>query len=51
VKDLFASAEAEKHASGLSGIGDVGSTLRHADTTATSELAFGRFVENSLKLS
>nr|BAD25208.1 putative SNF2 domain-containing protein [Oryza sativa Japonica Group] len=43
VKDLFASAEAEKHASGLSGIGDVGSTLRHADTTATSELAFGSF--------
>ncbi|XP_006646908.1 TATA-binding protein-associated factor BTAF1 isoform X1 [Oryza brachyantha] len=43
VKDLFAYAEAEKHASGLSGgIGDVGSVLRRTDTT-TSELAFGSF--------
>ncbi|KAM0844017.1 hypothetical protein ACQ4PT_057332 [Festuca glaucescens] len=44
VKDLFASVEAEKHASGLSDeTGDVGSALPPPDTAATSELAFGSF--------
>ncbi|KAG8086577.1 hypothetical protein GUJ93_ZPchr0010g10708 [Zizania palustris] len=44
LKELFASVEAEKHASGLTGVtGDVGSALPHADITATSELAFGSF--------
>ena len=44
VKDLFAAVEAEKHASGLSDeTGDVASALPRPDTTATSELAFGRF--------
>ncbi|XP_047094513.1 TATA-binding protein-associated factor BTAF1 isoform X1 [Lolium rigidum] len=44
VKDLFASVEAEKHASGLSDeTADVGSALPPPDTAATSELAFGSF--------
>ncbi|KAL6618657.1 hypothetical protein ACP70R_033796 [Stipagrostis hirtigluma subsp. patula] len=44
LKDLFASVEAEKHASGLSeGIGDEGSALLRADTSASSDLAFGSF--------
>jgi TATA-binding protein-associated factor len=43
VKDLFASVEAEKHASGLSDeTADVGSALPPPHTAATSELAFGR---------
>lgn len=47
LKDLFASVEAEKHASGLSDeTGDVGSTLPRPDTTATSELDFGSFEIN-----
>lgn len=44
LKDLCASVEAEKHASGLSDGGDdAGSSLPRADTAATSDLAFGRF--------
>ncbi|KAF8783592.1 hypothetical protein HU200_000532 [Digitaria exilis] len=44
LKDLCASVEAEKHASGLSDGGDdAGSSLPRSDTAATSDLAFGSF--------
>lgn len=44
LKDLCASVEAEKHASGLSdGSNDAGSALLRADTATTSDLAFGSF--------
>jgi len=43
LKDLYASVEAEKHVSGLSDGSDDASSLPHADTAATSDLAFGSF--------
>jgi TATA-binding protein-associated factor len=43
LKDLCASVEAEKHASGLSDGSDDAGSLPRADPAATSDLAFGRF--------
>ncbi|AQK88882.1 TATA-binding protein-associated factor BTAF1 [Zea mays] len=44
LKDLYASVQAEKHASGFSdGSDDAGSALPRTDSAATSDLAFGSF--------
>ncbi|CAL4887597.1 unnamed protein product [Urochloa decumbens] len=48
LKDLCASVEAEKHASGLSDGSDDSGSLPRADTAATSDLAFGSFDINKV---